>query len=68
MKTNDERDREIWVLAGILKDLIITKYEYHPQWQERLRDIDNVLNHVLHRRYGMPLHIKEKNEIDEKFG
>jgi hypothetical protein len=57
---NDERDREIYVLASILKDLVIAKYEYNPSWQGRIKDIDNVLNHVLHRRYGMPLYIEEK--------
>jgi len=42
-------------LASILRDLIISKYEVDPSWQKKIKDIENVMQHTLNRRYGIPV-------------
>ncbi len=55
---NDERDRELFTLASILKDVIISKYSAEPIWEKRLKDLDNILQHIVERRYGQPMDYK----------
>lgn len=52
---SDEVDRELFVITGILKDLVVSKHEYDPSWQDRLKDLDNVMQHICNRRYGQPI-------------
>jgi hypothetical protein len=51
----DEVDRELYVLASILKDLAMSKAEvHHSYWDSKIRDIENVMNHIQNRRFGSP--------------
>jgi hypothetical protein len=67
ISNKDERDRELYVITTILKEVILDKHEYNPRWQSKLSDLDNVINHIVNRRYGHPIEIKDKGKMkDEK--
>lgn len=62
MNYNDERDREIAVLAGILRDICAEMEEIElktfgvtdtRRWKSKIEDIDNVAQHVFKRRYAV---------------
>jgi hypothetical protein len=62
MNLNDERDREIGILAGILRDICAEMEEIElkafgvtdiRKWKNKIADIDNVAQHVFKRRYSI---------------
>lgn len=62
MNYNDERDREIAILAGILRDICAEMEQIEiktfgvtevNRWKSKIADIDNVAEHVFKRRYAV---------------
>ena len=51
----DEIDRELFFIVSVLKDLVLTKYQYDPSWQGRIKDLDTIMQHIVNRRYGQPI-------------